>query len=418
MKTLRIISRILVGVIFIFSGFVKGIDPLGSMYKFIDYYVAFGIGSLEFTALPLSFILSAIEFLIGIVLLWGIRMRFFSWVAMIFMVGFTLLTLNLAIYNPVSDCGCFGDAIILTNWQTFWKNVIILAFVVVIFIGRKQYPRLYKQPTEWGIVTVFFILFLLFSWYNYQHLPMMDYRPYHIGAHIPEKMEIPEDAPTDEYETIFFYKNKNTGNVKKFTSDNYPWKDSTNWEFVKYESKLVQKGYEPPIDQFKITTPNGKNILDSVLADPNYSFILVSHTLTETTPNSLIKADSIYNYCQTAPKFSFYGLTSTPESEVNHLKQQYNLNMPFYTADKVTLETIVRANPGLLLLKNGTIIGKWHYNDFPSVKEINQHYIADLINSYRQKYENRFAVLFGLGILFLILTFMIVRKQICKNQTL
>jgi uncharacterized membrane protein YphA (DoxX/SURF4 family) len=416
MKTLKIICRIAVGLVFIFSAFVKGVDPLGSAYKFGDYFVAFGMSSLDFLTLPMSFFLSTAEFVIGVALLWGIRMPFFSWAVLVFMTAFALLTLNLAIYDPVSDCGCFGDAIILSNWETFYKNLAIMVLVLVIFQNRWRFKQLYQKRTEWGIVVAFVILFLGFMIYNYTHLPVMDYRPYHVGSYLPEKMEIPEGAPHDEYETIFYYKNLNSGEVKKFESDNYPWKDTANWEFVKYEDELIKKGYEPPIHDFNIISYDGTNYTDQILNDTNYSFLLISHNLTHANEEGLQDINSIAQHCDTTSKFSFYGLTATVESEKQRIKDNLALKYNFYVTDEVTLKTIVRANPGLLLLKNGTVIAKWHYNSLPKTENMDAHYFADLLNIYRNKYENRFAVIFSMSLLFIIGLFILLREKLCKKN--
>ncbi len=414
MKTLRITIRILVGAVFIFSAFVKGIDPLGSEYKFVDYFVAFGMPKLEFLAFPLSFFLSVAEFIIGVALLWGIRMRFFSWAVLVFMAGFTVLTFILALFNPVSDCGCFGDAIIMTNWETFLKNLVIMALVIFIFLNKEKYTIYYKETTEWGIAGTFTVLFFIFCWYNYKHLPVMDYRPYHIGSYLPEKMTRPEDAPEAEYETIFYYQNKNSGKVKKFNEENYPWEDTANWEFVKYENKQISEGYIPPVHDFNITSPKGTDIQDKILADENYSFLLVSYDLAGGAAEGYKKSKDIIELCSQSSIYSFYGITSSSRDEINKVKEKHQLDATFYTADEITLKTIIRSNPGLVLLKNGTVIGKWHYNDIPTTQHMDEHYFADLLNDYRNQYENRIAIIFSLVLILLILTFIEIKRNICK----
>ena len=401
MRFLRIVSRFIVGIVFIFSGFVKGIDPLGSTYKFGDYFMAFNLDFLMPVALPLAVLLCAIEFSIGFALLVRFRMKTTAWLVAVFMVFFTILTLILAISNPVSDCGCFGDAIIMTNWQTFWKNVVIMAFVVVIFFNRNNYHPVYSPNAEWILTGISFIVFLLFSFYNYKNLPLIDFRPYHIGTYIPEAMEIPDDAPQPVYETVFYYKNKNTGEVETFSEDNYPWDDTLNYQFDTVTNKLIKPGYEPPIHDFSISTrTDGSDITDYILNDENYSFLLVSDDLSEANKEGLQRANKIAGFAEGSDLFSFYGLTASTGTVLENTINENQLDIDFYLVDEITLKTIVRANPGLMLIKNGIIIEKWHYNDFPDIENMDEHYIATLMNNHR-KQKNAW-VIFGLSVFFVL----------------
>ncbi|HKL66862.1 MAG TPA: BT_3928 family protein, partial [Bacteroidales bacterium] len=244
MTGIKQVSRYISGLVFIFSGLVKGIDPMGSMYKFIDYFTAFNMDALEPLAYVLGIILCTSEFIIGFAIITGIRMRIASWGLLLFMSGFTPLTLILAISNPVADCGCFGDAIHLTNWQTFYKNIVILVFAIIVFINRKSYRVISKPVTEWLVIAAMTVLFVLFTGYNRKHLPVVDFRPYKIGTDIREDMRIPEGAPADQFETTLIY--EKNGEEKEFTLENYP-ADDTTWTFVDSETKLVKKGYTPPI---------------------------------------------------------------------------------------------------------------------------------------------------------------------------
>ncbi len=383
MKVVRILCRISVGIVFVFSGFVKGIDPLGSTYKFHDYFVAFGIDFLNPIALPLAILLSATEFTIGISLLFGYRPKLGAWGVLIFMGFFTPLTLILAITNPVSDCGCFGDAIVLTNWETFYKNLVLLVFVMVVFLTRKRYKPVYSSLTEWGIVGTFFLLFTFLSIYSCRHLPFLDFRPYNIGAYIPEKMEIPDGAATAEYETILIY--EKDGEQKEFTMDDFPWQDST-WAFVDQQSFLIQEGYTPPIHDFEIISQDGYNITDQVFSNPEYSFLVVSDNMSNANREGLEKANDLALYCA-VNNFPFYVLTSSLTSEVNNLKHELNLNFNIFNTDETTLKTIIRSNPGFLLIKEGVILGKWHHRDFPGPEEWNGLSQAQLLEKYAQNLE-------------------------------
>lgn len=371
MKVIRNFSRFILGIVFIFSGFVKAVDPLGSAYKFSDYFTAFGLGFLEFTALPLGILLSAFELVLGITLILGYRRRIVTPVLMWFMTFFTLLTLVLAIFNPVSDCGCFGDALILTNWETFLKNLVLMIFVLVLWIHRKREQDTGPPAGEWIVVGSLFILTCGFSLWNYRHLPVLDFRPYDVGTEIRGEMEIPEGAPVDRYETTLIYRNKETGKTDEFTIENYP-KDTLRWEFVSSQSRLVEKGFEPPIHDFAMTDGFGTDMVDRILADRGYTLIMVTHDLERASRQGLAKADEWAQMELLAEEFSFYAVTATPTDEVSRMISELRLSYEFLSADEIMLKTIVRSNPGFMLIKNGVIVGKWGFRDFPSVGQVNE----------------------------------------------
>jgi len=383
MRSIRIFCRILIGIIFIFSGFVKAIDPLGSTYKFSDYFNAFMIGFLEPLALPLAILLSAVELIIGLNLILGIRMKITSGVLLIFMLVFTVITLILAVFNPVSDCGCFGDAVILTNWQTFWKNIILLVPTIIVYISRNKYIPFYKAKAEWILTSIFFIIGILISVDCYLNLPYMDFRPYKVGANIPESMEIPEGMPVDEYETILIY--EKDGVQKEFTTDNYPWQDTT-WKWVETRQHLIKKGYEPPIHDFTITSPDMENLTDVFLNDPEYSFLFISYDLSSANKAAFLKANRIALDCA-EKNCTFYCLTSSTADEINKLRDSIPLEFDIYTADDITLKTIIRSNPGLVLIRNGIILGKWHFRNLPDTEDLTKNYTAMVLDNYRNLWE-------------------------------
>ena len=360
MRIIRIISRIITGMVFVFSGFVKGIDPLGSTYKFQDYFDAFHLDFLNGFALPLAILLSTFELAIGLNLLLGIRMKLTSWLLLLFMSFFTILTLILAISNPVSDCGCFGDAIKLTNWQTFWKNIIILVPTLIVFLQRNRYIELYANGTGWVLSSSFVLLGILLSVYCYHNLPVMDFRPYSTGTHIPDKMVVPEGMPVDEYETILVY--KKDGVNKEFTMEDYPWQDTT-WKWVETKQNLIRKGYEPPIHDFVISSATNGDITAEILNDPGYVFLIIACELNKTD----LKAFEAFNKAVEEGQsrgFKYYLVTSSVAEDITAFQESVRPAYEICTADEITLKTIIRANPGILLLRQGTILGKWHHRNF------------------------------------------------------
>lgn len=379
------VSRIIIGSVFIFSGFVKGIDPLGSAYKFEDYFTAFGLSFLQPVALPLAILLAAAEFLIGISLVLRIHIRTGIWGAIIFMIFFTPLTLLLALTNPVSDCGCFGDALVITNWQTFWKNIVLLGLILILFLSRRDLATAYLKKTEWILSFLFLLFIFSISTYGLKNLPILDFRPYRIGISIPESMVIPEGVPQDEYETTLIY--EKDGTQKEFTSDNFPWKDTT-WKFIDQNSVLIKEGYKPPIHDFNILTPEGDEITDIILNDPGYTFLLVSKLLKEAKPKNLERANKLALACK-EKNIRFYGVSASGNKEIQQLHQDIDLDFPVYSMDETTLKTIIRSNPGLVLLKKGIILGKWSAKNIPGPEFVSKDLLSQQlldINKNREKW--------------------------------
>ena len=351
MKIIRSLSRIIVGLVFIFSGTVKAIDPMGSVYKFHDYFQAFNLVFLKSLSLPLAILLCTAEFLAGISVLTGMRQKTGIYTVVILMVIFTPLTFVLALTNPVSDCGCFGDAVHLTNWQTFWKNIVLLAAVVVLYGGLKKAKQNFKASTEWAVISSAGIIFILFIIFNLRYLPVIDFLPYKTGVKISDKMVIPEGAPSDIYETSFIY--EKDGIRKEFTLSNYPAND-TSWKFVNQKSVLIKKGYKPPIHDFSIAGPDGVDLTQKVLSYPGYTLLMISRKLKDANSKKLDDGFRLGRYCL-SNGVSFMILTSSGSEEI----KGYVNDLEFCSTDETTLKTMVRANPGYILLKEGTIIGKW-----------------------------------------------------------
>ncbi|MGD9558565.1 MAG: BT_3928 family protein [Mangrovibacterium sp.] len=381
MKTFWHIARVLLGLVFVFSGFVKGIDPLGSAYKFSDYFQAWGLDFFSHLAFLSGVLLSAFEFIVGVALLVNVLPSFFSVLALLFMIFFTGLTLVVAIGNPVSDCGCFGDAFKLTNWQTFGKNLFLLALALVFRKYRRfgDGDRYILLKSVFSVITLFAYGYLVS--YSYHHLPIIDFRPYKVGTNLAEAVAIPVDAPRDIYENTFIYKQKRTGEEKKFTEEDYPWRDSLNWEFVSMDSRLVKKGYEAPVKNFSIETAEGEDVKDFYLHDPAYTFILSVYDEQKANLSTMDKIRTLASYSE-ENDIRFIGLTSATPRAADRFKAENGLDFDFFYADDITLKTMIRSNPGLILLRNGVIAGKWHFNDIPEIKEfINQQDYLDRRNS-------------------------------------
>ena len=360
------IARLVLAVVFILSGFVKAVDPLGTQYKIGDYLEAMHLGQMvpDWLTLSASVLQSAVEFVLGICLLFAIRRRLVTRLTMALMVVMTLLTLWLALANPISDCGCFGDALVLTNWQTFWKNVVLTAAAVVVTLWPLDMMRIISRTNQW-IVFNYAVLFILFiSGYCLYDLPMFDFRPYHVGANIQQGMTIPEGAQLPQFETTFIM--EKDGHRQEFTADNYP--DST-WTFI--DSKTVQtaEGYVPPIHDFSILTAEGDDITDEVLSREGYTFVLVSPHLEQADDSRFDRINQIWEYSQDQG-YDFCCLTASTGRAISRWQDTTGAEYPFYQADETTLKTIIRSNPGLLLLRQGTVIRKWSHNALPDEAQL------------------------------------------------
>ena len=353
--------RFLLAIVFVFSGFVKAIDPLGTLYKMQDYMEALGWGGLfpEFLLLAFSVLLGILEFCLGVYMFFGIRRRVAPRLILLLMLIMTPLTLWLAVQNPISDCGCFGDAVVLTNWETFWKNIVLLIAAISVFKWRKSIRPLVTARFDWLIGIYAFIYIATMAVYCYRGLPVFDFRPYHIGSNIRNGMEVPDGETPTTYETIFIL--EKDGVKKEFSLEDYP--DST-WTFVDSKTSIKEKGYEPEIRDFSILSyEDGLDITDEIL-DDDYVFLLVSHQLAQADDSSIDLINELYDYCL-LHGYRFLCLTSSMDDDILKWQDRTGAEYPFGLMDNITLKTIIRSNPGLALLKKGTVLNKWSVNDFP-----------------------------------------------------
>jgi len=361
-KTITNICRLILSLTFIISGFVKAVDPLGTQYKINDYLETMHLTALlpDYLTLSMSVLLSACEYTIGIMLLFAAHRRVVSKLILLIMVIMTPLTLWLALFNPISNCGCFGDAIELTNWQTFFKNVVLLVAAVIVWRKPDYMHRFVSQSNQWIVLnyTVIFVLFI--SGYCLYHLPLFDFRPYHIGADIKKGMDIPKGAKIPVFETTFVL--EKNGVRKEFSLDNYP--DST-WTFIDSKTVEKEKGYVPPIHDFSIQrVSDGEDITQQILDDKGYTFLLISPHLEQADDSNIDLINQIYDYSK-YNGYGFFCLTASAQKAINRWNDISGAEYSYCNTDEITLKTIIRSNPGLMLLKDGVVIRKWSHNDLP-----------------------------------------------------
>ena len=360
------LCRMALALTFILSGYVKAIDPLGTQYKLNDYAAAMHLSEYipDWLTLTGAIALAMTEFALGIFMLFAIRRHLVSRLMTAMMVMMTLITVWIFIANPVKDCGCFGDAIKLTNGETLLKNIVLLAAAIVTAMRPLDMARLISKSNQWIVTNYTLVYIVCTSLYCLYALPTFDFRPYHIGADIKKGMEIPEGAEQPEFETTFIL--KKNGQTREFTLDNYP--DST-WEFVDSKTVQTRQGYEPPIHDFSLTdTETGDDITDNVLSHKGYTFLLISRSLAYADDSNFGDIDQIYEYAS-EHNIPFYCVTASTDDDINRWRDLTGAEYPFCNADETTLKTIIRSNPGLLLLKDATVIGKWSHNQLPDPDE-------------------------------------------------
>ena len=371
MQKLRItvvnVCRFVLAATFIFSGYVKAIDPLGTLYKLKDYAAAMSLNGLlpDWALVGVAIALGALEFALGVFMLFAVRRHVVSRITLAFMTAMTVLTLWIFVADPVKDCGCFGDALKLTNGETLLKNIVLSACAALVAWRPVDMARFISRSNQW-IVRYYTVAYIVItSVYCLYTLPIFDFRPYHVGMNIKQGMEIPEGAEQPEFESTFLL--RKNGETREFTLDNYP--DST-WEYVDTRTVQTKKGYEPPIHDFALTScDTGEDITEQVLTKKGYTFLLVSPRLAVADDSNFGDIDQIYEYAEENGA-DFYCVTASANDEIERWRDLTGAEYKFCNADETTLKTMIRSNPGLMLLKDGTIIDKWSHNALPQTDDL------------------------------------------------
>jgi len=372
------VARILVGLLFIFSGLVKINDPLGFSYKLEEYFEVFHLTFLNDFALSLSIILCSLEIILGFALLIGVRAVSVAWGLLLLIIFFAFLTFYSAYFQVVQTCGCFGDAIPLTPWQSFSKDMVLLVLIIVIFVNRRNIKPSFSAKTSDNLLIASVVLSVGFGLYTYNFSPVIDFLPYKVGANIPDEMATPPGAKPDEYELTYNLKNKKTGETKIMTNTEYLktgiWKDN-NWEVVgQPESRLVKTGFTPKIRDLAIQDAQGNDYTKELISNPYNNVIIVANDLSKADEEAIGRLNAMaINLAQNFNTRTVM-LTSNSHQYVEAYAKQHKLMFEIFYADGVPLKTMVRANPGILLLKNGTVLGKWHYHSMPKYDDLVKKY--------------------------------------------
>ncbi len=355
--------RIFLGLVFIFSSVAKGIDPVGTSYRVQDYLLVYGWTSLVPYALWIAFLVIFSEFLIGISFLFKIFIRTSAGAMLLILIFFTVVTWLDARYNIVTDCGCFGDAVKLTNWQTFYKNIVLILLSILFLWGnRKRWQKKPKFLPQFLMLIFLGAGFLGFMFYNLNHLPVVDFRNWKTGLNMTTDT-------MQKAKTYVTYQDKKTGVKKEFLFPRYPWKDTAwmaRWTFVSQRTvaPAVATKYNLVIEDSL-----GNDHTKAIVENPGFQFILVSFDMSRADAEGLKKATVLSDFLS-KKGISMVLVTATGLKTAKRIEDEYGLKIPVFQADETDLKAMIRSNPGLLLLHHGVILKKWHYHDFPGSGQI------------------------------------------------
>ena len=404
--------RIILALVFIFSGFVKAVDPWGTAIKLGDYFAAFGMSWLEGGKFVFSVVLSSLELLLGLLLLFNLKVKGASFFVALFMLFFTILTLIIALTNPVADCGCFGDAVKLTNWETFLKNIILFPLSVLLFMSvvREGAHFPVSNGREWLLVILLAVFSSSIGIYSTSHLPVIDFLPYKTGVNIPHAMAIPEDADLGEYRTTLIYRDIETGDLTEFAVEDTTWYDTTRWEFVDSRSVEISRGYEPMIGEFSIFGPDGNVTLD-ILNDEQEVYIFVLTELAEMTERDYTEVKKITGFAETNGGRTIY-VTSSPLGNFPGFERR-GIDIEGYNMDATLMKMFLRARKGLVVMDRGTILAKWNIKDIPSLSKLGDTTVKDyVVTKQRKDSVKEFFIFYGVILLFLL----VFRRSLCRRR--
>jgi uncharacterized membrane protein YphA (DoxX/SURF4 family) len=369
------IIRILVGLLFIFSGLVKANDPSGLAYKMEEFFEKWHMMGFSQYALQFSLAMIVFEIIAGVAVLLGYYFKQFAFLLLLLMVFFTFLTGYAIWWEHVNHqelkCGCFGDCIPLTAMQSFMKDIVLLVFVIILVIGRKRIWSLYSAGVNTVIMTLALVFSVFVQWYSLEHLPFVDCLPYKVGNNIWKKMQPPPGSVPDQMDYIFTMKNLKTGAVKEMNMNDYStsniWQDSLNWQLQGSPKEIViKKGNNAPeIKEFNISSYDGTDVTETLLKEPGYNFLFFVKNVDKATSKNIERLRALFAKCE-KNNVGFYLLSANSKEETEQFIKKNKLNIYYYSIDATVCKTAIRSNPGLMLIKAGTVLGKWSYNDYPS----------------------------------------------------
>lgn len=367
MKALTAIARILVGCLFIFSGFIKANDPLGFGYKMDEYFEVFHMEWLLPLSLFIAISICVVEMVLGFALLLGARVKLTLWLLVLMILYFTFLTFYSAYYDKVKSCGCFGDFLPLTPWQSFYKDVALCILITILVIGKNYINPILGSKLESASMVMLSAASIGFPTYTYMYLPVYDFRAYAIGKNITEGMK----GVPDKVKFYYTFENTKTKEKKEFDV----WQaDTLAWKYINNRTEILEKGIEPKVKDFSIMSLDGSDYTQDFIENPEYVFLLVEYDLSKTNKGVQGKVTDFAQLC-TKDSVPFIALTATGKGDIDKFKTDTGANYDFYNSDGTTLKTMIRSNPGLMLIKGGTVMAMWPYRSFPSYTDVKEKYL-------------------------------------------
>jgi uncharacterized membrane protein YphA (DoxX/SURF4 family) len=372
-------SQYFVGLLFILSGLIKANDPMGFGYKLEEYFDVFHIPYLGEFATAIAMLLCTLEIVLGVLLLCGFWRKRITLALLLTIIFFTFLTFVSAVFEVVTSCGCFGDAIPLTPWQSFSKDLVLLMMIIYLYLKRDAIATIKaNRGFKMGVFIAAILLSLGFTQYTYQALPIVDFLPYKIGNNIPALMKIPPGEKPDEYEIMYTLKHQSTGETKKMNDKEYLksgiWEDE-NWEIIGTPEKhLVKKGYDIKIKDLNITDASGTDYTHELIENPYYNLVIVAYDLHKTDTAAIAELNALAVKAAEEYNIRTVMLTTNSAQDAAVFVERNKLFVEVFYADAVPLKSMVRANPGLLLLKNGVVVDKWSADFTPDFKTLTELY--------------------------------------------
>lgn len=373
MKAISVLFRLLFGAVFIFSGFVKAVDPWGTAYKIEDYLSAFSMSGLA-EALPwlpiaAAVILCSMEFMLGVLMFFGFYRKPIRRAALVFMAFFTVLTLIDALTNRVSDCGCFGDAVKLTNWQTFWKNIVLDALLAGIFVCDRKVNFAPSRVNSKVLTTVFAVLILGFAIYSSVYEPVIDFRPWKIG----NKMIAVGDEVTPPL-SFATYQNNATKEVREFATEDLMveyQKDpdfASKWTFVdsrvENTNTVMAEGFS--LQALGLDEDETADIMSDTSSD---LYMITAYDLTKSKDKGVRRALAFANKALESGARAIIVTASSEANCATFVEKYKATNILFYSADDKAIKTILRSNPGIIKIRMGRVADKWSWRSLPNPEE-------------------------------------------------
>ena len=370
------VVRVLVGLLFIFSGLIKANDPSGLAYKMGEFFEVWAregympglMHWMNGYAMLLSVLMITFEIVAGVALIIGYRFRLFSFLILLLTIFFTFLTAYALFSGKIKECGCFGDCIKLQANESFMKDLVLLVLIMVMVVLRKRVSQAFANGPANAVMIVSFVASLGMQWYVLRNLPFKDCLAYRTGNNILKEMTPGADYKPAEYQTTLIY--AKDGVQKEFTDKNFPWQDTT-WKFVDSKTKVVKEAQNAPaILDFAISDYNGQDLTQTILNYPGYVVLIFIKDVKEAKTANMDRLRQLISDAK-QKNIPVLAVSASNDIETNAFKQTHKLDLEFCSIDATVCKTAMRANPGVMALQGGTVTGKWSWANYPNLAKLN-----------------------------------------------